>query len=252
MTAAQIAGTLAGWPGSVSILNGCFLDFRCQFDSADCHCGGVESLEAQHRTDPLWRARKGHNDESLALRICGLPVERSDVEWAVREEHQHIQSCADHRLVSMMLFERCLDVFFNVFVCFAENRVYLDTQHLLFERRKRIFKACFARRCSASGIWPVQQYTLLLVLMQRRQLASRCNNGEDDDRTGSQFQTEFTPEIGITGGFFAQLMPMLADRTVTMIVSKADEHHLTVSVFPKRMKDSESGALATPLCCTDP
>ena len=48
-----------------------------------------------------------------------------------------------------------------------------------------------------------------------------------------------TPATAIAGGFFAQLMPMLADRTVMMIVSKADEQHLTVSVIPKRMKDSE-------------
>ena len=59
-----------------------------------------------------------------------------------------------------------------------------------------------------------------------------------------------TPATAIAGGFFAQLMPMLADRTVMMIVSKADEHHLTVSVIPKRMKDSENAALATPFCCT--
>ena len=59
-----------------------------------------------------------------------------------------------------------------------------------------------------------------------------------------------TPETAIAGSFFAQLMPMLADRTVMMIVSKADEQHLTVSVIPKRMKDSENAALATPFCCT--
>src|SRR5712692_1029544 len=59
-----------------------------------------------------------------------------------------------------------------------------------------------------------------------------------------------TPGTAITGGLFAQLMPMLADRTLMMIVSKADEQHLTVSVIPKRMKDSENAALATPLCCT--
>lgn len=59
-----------------------------------------------------------------------------------------------------------------------------------------------------------------------------------------------TSETGTAGGFFAQLMPMLADRTVMMIVSKADEQHLTVSVIPKRMKDTENAALATPLCCT--
>jgi PRTRC genetic system protein E len=59
-----------------------------------------------------------------------------------------------------------------------------------------------------------------------------------------------TPATTIAGGFFAQLMPMLADRTVMMIVSKADEQHLTVSVIPKRMKDGENAALATPFCCT--
>ena len=59
-----------------------------------------------------------------------------------------------------------------------------------------------------------------------------------------------TSETGIADGFFAQLMPMLADRTVMMIVSKADEQHLTVSVIPKRMKNSENEALAIPLCCT--
>jgi PRTRC genetic system protein E len=59
-----------------------------------------------------------------------------------------------------------------------------------------------------------------------------------------------TPETGIAGGFFAQLIPMLADRTVMMIVSKADEQHLMVSVIPKRVKDSENTALATPFYCT--
>src|SRR5216683_2999015 len=59
-----------------------------------------------------------------------------------------------------------------------------------------------------------------------------------------------TPATAIAGGFFAQLMPMLADRTVMMIVSKADEQHLMVSVIPKRTKDSENAALLTPFCCT--
>ena len=59
-----------------------------------------------------------------------------------------------------------------------------------------------------------------------------------------------TPATTISGGFFAQLMPMLADRTVMMIVSKADEQHLTISVIPKRTKDSENAALLTPFCCT--
>jgi PRTRC genetic system protein E len=35
-----------------------------------------------------------------------------------------------------------------------------------------------------------------------------------------------------------------------MIVSKADEQHLTISVIPKRTKDSENAALLTPFCCT--
>lgn len=51
-------------------------------------------------------------------------------------------------------------------------------------------------------------------------------------------------------GFFVQLMPMLTDRTLMVIVSKADDHHLTLSVVPKRMKDGENAALAAPLCCT--
>ena len=59
-----------------------------------------------------------------------------------------------------------------------------------------------------------------------------------------------TPATAIAGGFFAQLMPMLADRTVMMIVSKADDQHLTISVIPKRTKDSETAALLTPFCCT--
>jgi PRTRC genetic system protein E len=51
-------------------------------------------------------------------------------------------------------------------------------------------------------------------------------------------------------GFFMQLTPLLADRTLMVIVSKVDDQHLTVSVVPKRMKDSETSALFTPLCCT--
>jgi PRTRC genetic system protein E len=47
-----------------------------------------------------------------------------------------------------------------------------------------------------------------------------------------------------------QLMPLLADRTLMIIVSKADDQHLTLSVVPKRMKESENAALTTPLCCT--
>src|ERR1017187_826709 len=62
--------------------------------------------------------------------------------------------------------------------------------------------------------------------------------------------TMSTPATTIAGGFFAQLMPMLADRTVMMIVSKAGDQHLTISVIPKRTKDSENAALLTPFCCT--
>ncbi|MCZ2155615.1 MAG: PRTRC system protein E [Bryobacterales bacterium] len=51
-------------------------------------------------------------------------------------------------------------------------------------------------------------------------------------------------------GFFAELLPMLNDRTIMMVVAKADDSHLTVSVVPKRIKDDESPALTTPLCCT--
>src|SRR5439155_18517774 len=59
-----------------------------------------------------------------------------------------------------------------------------------------------------------------------------------------------TSTIATAAGFFAQLMPLLADRTLMVIVSKADDQHLTLSVVPKRMKDSENAALTTPLCCT--
>ena len=59
-----------------------------------------------------------------------------------------------------------------------------------------------------------------------------------------------TPATATVGGFFVQLMPLLADRTLMVIVSKADDQHLTLSVVPKRMKDGESPALTTPLCCT--
>ncbi len=59
-----------------------------------------------------------------------------------------------------------------------------------------------------------------------------------------------TPMTPIAAGFFVQLMPLLADRTLMVIVSKVDDQHLTVSVVPKRMKDSESPVLSTPLCCT--
>ena len=56
--------------------------------------------------------------------------------------------------------------------------------------------------------------------------------------------------IPFSGGFFEQLIPMLAERTVMLVVTKADEQHLSVSVIPKRMKDGENTALLTPLCCT--
>src|SRR5689334_24398954 len=59
-----------------------------------------------------------------------------------------------------------------------------------------------------------------------------------------------TPTTATAAGFFVQLMPLLADRTLMVIVSKADDQHLTLSVVPKRMKESESAALTMPLCCT--
>jgi PRTRC genetic system protein E len=58
------------------------------------------------------------------------------------------------------------------------------------------------------------------------------------------------PTTATAAGFFVQLIPLLTDRTLMVIISKADDQHLTVSVVPKRMKDSESPALSTPLCCT--
>src|SRR5579871_5008976 len=59
-----------------------------------------------------------------------------------------------------------------------------------------------------------------------------------------------TPTALPSNGFFVQLMPMLADRTLMLIVSKADDQHITLSVVPKRMKEGENAALTTPLCCT--
>ena len=59
-----------------------------------------------------------------------------------------------------------------------------------------------------------------------------------------------TPTTATAAGFFAELMPLLTDRTLMVIVSKTDDQHLTLSVVPKRMKDSENTALTTPLCCT--
>ncbi len=54
-----------------------------------------------------------------------------------------------------------------------------------------------------------------------------------------------TPTTATAGGFFVQLMPLLSDRTLMVIVSKADDLHLTLSVVPKRMKDGENPALTT-------
>ena len=59
-----------------------------------------------------------------------------------------------------------------------------------------------------------------------------------------------TSTTATAAGFFVQLMPLLADRTLMVIVSKVDDQHLTLSVVPKRMKESENAALTTPLCCT--
>jgi len=59
-----------------------------------------------------------------------------------------------------------------------------------------------------------------------------------------------TPAALPSNGFFVQLMPMLTDRTLMLIVSKADEQHLTLSIVPKRTKEGENAALTTPLCCT--
>ncbi len=53
-----------------------------------------------------------------------------------------------------------------------------------------------------------------------------------------------------SNGFFSQLLPLLADRTVVLIVSKTEEGNLSVSVIPKRIKESENSALLTPMCGT--
>ena len=59
-----------------------------------------------------------------------------------------------------------------------------------------------------------------------------------------------TPTALPSNGFFVRLIPILAERTLMLIVSKIDDQHLTLSVVPKRMKEGENAALTTPLCCT--
>src|SRR5438067_10347311 len=59
-----------------------------------------------------------------------------------------------------------------------------------------------------------------------------------------------TQQRSVVRGFFTQLVPMLAERTLMVIVTKSDDQHLTISVVPKRMKDGENTTLTTPLCCT--
>lgn len=45
-------------------------------------------------------------------------------------------------------------------------------------------------------------------------------------------------------------MPILAERTLMPIVSKADDQHLSLSVVPKRLKEGENAALTRPLRVT--
>jgi PRTRC genetic system protein E len=53
-----------------------------------------------------------------------------------------------------------------------------------------------------------------------------------------------------TTGLFAQLMPMLSNRTVILTVAATDREVLTVSIIPKKLKDDENEVLSVPLCAT--
>jgi PRTRC genetic system protein E len=49
---------------------------------------------------------------------------------------------------------------------------------------------------------------------------------------------------------FVELMPLLAGRTVMLTVAREDDKTLRVTVIPRRTKDDENPALATPLTYT--
>ena len=49
---------------------------------------------------------------------------------------------------------------------------------------------------------------------------------------------------------FAELMPLLAGRTVMITVAREDDKTLRVNVIPKKVKDDENPALTTPLSYT--
>jgi PRTRC genetic system protein E len=84
--------------------------------------------------------------------------------------------------------------------------------------------------------------------MLGRNPASRC--AARTRMRGSEKEGCVENETTQSNGFFSQLLPLLADRTVVLIVSKTEEGNLSVSVIPKRFKESENGALLTPMCCT--
>src|SRR6266849_9362464 len=70
--------------------------------------------------------------------IHRMAVERSKCERSVRVKHERIQTNAHNGLVTAMLLERCLDVFFEALVGCRQNGVHLDGEHLLFVRRQRV------------------------------------------------------------------------------------------------------------------
>src|SRR5205085_7151874 len=56
ITAVQIAEIVVGRPGQLPDLELVLSGFRCELNSADRDSRRVESLEAQHRSDPLFHA----------------------------------------------------------------------------------------------------------------------------------------------------------------------------------------------------
>src|ERR1700683_5148416 len=97
---------------------------------------------------------------------------------------------------------------------------------------------------------PRPTLTRLGMITLSKNRTERLAIGRRRSEEGEGKKLMSTPITAAAGGFFAQLMPLLTDRTLMVIVSKSDDQHLTLSVVPKRMKEGENAALTTPLCCT--
>src|ERR1035438_768666 len=68
-------------------------------------------------------------------------------------------------------------------------------------------------------------------------------------QSSSQLTTRAAPAPRKGGPVFAELMPLLAGRTVLITVAKLDDKTLRVNVIPHGKAD-DNPALSTPLTCT--